>query len=66
MIANGYLDLGYPIIDVGTEARDGTTQEIVKDGIVEVEGFWRVVITQTATNAASGLPRMPIKCDNST
>ena len=66
MIGSGFLDFGYPILEIATESRNGSTQELVKDGIVEIDGYWRVIITPTANNSNSGLSRMPKNCDNST
>ena len=66
MIGSGFLDFGYPILEIATESRNGSTQELVKDGIVEIDGYWRVIITPTDNNSNSGLSRMPKNCDNTT
>jgi hypothetical protein len=39
------LDLGYPILNVATEAADGSSDKLIEDGIVEVEGYERIIIT---------------------
>lgn len=60
------MDLGYPILNVATEAADGSSDKLIEDGIVEVEGYERIIITQTESNADSGLKRINATCANET